>query len=547
MLKVVCLILFLMGPFANAQICLSGKCKMKKAKHGKYDESMSDEQIAETRPLAIWDASSSDTFNLVLKIQEIQKLLVPTSQPNQDSEQAKLIAGYAKLLIIADDQTFDDFKYWEVESDEPGGKKFRDVFNGSMVAKNAAFAFALRVIKNPLTGVELILANPDSSSHMVILNGYRDRALNILKGLNRKGSRYKPAPNNMNDFGLYRCQEITQYVSAYELLRVTSTFRTVDSDDLFEAKLALQGAVRNVYRKTGSLLKNHSNNHTLMYAGAMGLAAVVLHDAGHGKRKKNYHSLSWAEDAHKYLNATLFGPELVGWTDRMSDKDTMVGYAEGPHYFLYGFQSLAPFLIAYKNFVPKNHVENIAGITVSNYDHSQAFHRLYQWYNEILMPTGIHPPYDNTIVNDMYPYFFKILNGGKHYFYPVTGNEGINEKSPGTGMVAEFAYLPETIASTNKVQVRTYDNIITNNKSGNMILSSPFGDSLEDDSKRVSFQLFSENGVALNGGGHEHADVNSFIISSGKYSLILDPGMIGYKHSDWFNKAEDHNVFSTLV
>jgi len=297
MLKLVFPILLLIGSVSNAQICITGKCKMEKAKHGKYDESISDEHSDKNRPLAIWDASSSDSFNLVLEIQALQQELIYPSAPS-GSDQARVQTIYNRLLRSADNDDFDDFEYWKVGSDEAGGKKYKDVFNGAIVAKHAAFAFALRVIKNPLTDLELILANPDSSSHMVVLNGYRDRALKILKGLNRSGARYKPAPSNMNDFGLFRCQEIVQYVSTYELLRVTSTFRTVDSDDLFEAKLALQGAVRNVYRKTGSLLKKHSNNHTLMYAGAMGLAAVVLHDAGHGKRKKNYHSLSWAEDAH---------------------------------------------------------------------------------------------------------------------------------------------------------------------------------------------------------------------------------------------------------
>ncbi len=493
-------------------------------------------------PKVVWDASADNFTTLQNEINDLADFLV---NPANDLKDRRLLY-FNEIFTKANNTAFNDFDYWnkDLKKGEPGHKKTKEFFEAAAVAKYAAFVYLVGVIKvpNPSNPSQFVLKKFDDPSlptgtGILKLNEFRDRALNILEHLKKSGAQdFKPAAVIQKYFGHYRYKELIGFLSAFELLRMATTIsnRDLTIGELELSKLALQGTVQNLYHNTGALIEGASNNHTLIYAGALGLAAIVLHDCGSGKFKKSWHPNKWAEKAHWHTEHTLFANED---RQRMTEENAMAGYAEGPHYFIYAFESLVPFLIAYRNSVPENHTEEVdAGVwrgklTVQNHDTKEKFHNLYQWFNQIQTPANIYMPYDASFINRNYPYFMQIVNHGKHFHQPIT-SFGIRT-----------LYHPDVIASKNPM-IKKEDKLkqfFVNNASGNIVLQSPFS---MPDSNRIQIQLLAETGVAVNVGRHEHADANSVTVSAGNDMLIFDPGSSSYNDRKWFNAGDDHNIFT---
>ncbi len=483
--------------FASAQNRASWD-NQKAAKHGVY---IKQSEIANNKrtltspgpiPLTIWDASKSG-FDLSVEIEKLQNALVGEVNPTDDD--INKANDYKILLDLADNNSFDNFDYWKVKNKSDGGKRDKHVSSGASIGLSAAFVYLVGVIRDSTNPDSLVLADTTILSHKLIYHGYRYRALNILIKLKKdRRIKFKPSPNlRFKQNVQYRSREIIAYTTTYDLLRLAYELeeRTVDLGDLSLAKMALQGTVANFYEACGSGVKLYSNNHLLVYSGALGLASNVLNDVGHSKRRKKYHSAKWAEKANWWIENTLFENGKKG---RMSEKDFMAGYAEGPHYFLYAMEGLAPFFLSYRNMFNEDFEQEVKpkwrkeGHTITNYDYTDKIHRLYNWYNYILMPKGVHPPYDASQITNGYPFGFKVLNGGKHFYY-ANGTFG------GSHCYSGFSVLhyPEKIASFNKVQNRTYSNNIVIPGSGDLVLQTPFS---EKESDRIYLHVLNETGNA---------------------------------------------------
>jgi len=91
------------------------------------------------------------------------------------------------------------------------------------------------------------------------------------------------------------------------------------------------------------------NNHSIMTASALGLAAVVLND---------HESIDPDRQPQNWINAGMWNLDNTLWMQggsypRVSEPDTLAGYAEGPAYFNYSFQNAFPFIRAMGNFLPE--------------------------------------------------------------------------------------------------------------------------------------------------------------------------------------------------
>ncbi len=522
----------------------------KAAKHGVYikQSGIADNKHTLTNtgpiPLTVWDATKPG-FDLVEEIEVLQELLL--SDPiNSSIEVRTKIEDYEKLLGLADNDSFDNFDYFTFWNEnswyEDGGRFDKHVSSGASIGLSAAFVYLIGVIQDPTNPDSLVLADTTIPSHKLFYHGYRYRALNILIKLKKEGKiKFKGSPNlRFKQYVQYRSREIIAYTTTYDLLRLAYEHddRTLDLGDLSLAKMALQGTVANFYEAGGSGVKLYSNNHLLVYSAALGLASNVLNDVGHSKRRKKYHSAKWAEKANWWIENTLFENGDKG---RMSEEDFMAGYAEGPHYFVYAMEALAPFFLSYKNMFNADFEQKVKpkwrkkSHTITNYDYTDKIHRLYEWYNYIAMPNGVHPPYDASHISVEYPYGFTFLNSGKNFCY-----NGSFSGSHTYGIYGVLHY-PEKITSFNKIQLRTYSNNVVIPGSGDLVLQTPF---TVKDSDRIYLHVLNETGVAVNGGAHEHADPNSIIVGAGNEMLLVDPGYYKYEKRGKVNKSKHHNIIS---
>jgi|GEM_PF-2699248 hypothetical protein len=280
------------------------------------------------KPKVVWDASKSG-FDLQKKIDDLANYLIDDKNQSKN----RWLRYYNEIFQKADKTEFNDFDYWNnsLDNEDPGHHRFSGYFEAAATAKYAAFVYIVGVIRvtNPANEEVLMKYNDPSLVAMGIdgiaeLNKYRDRAINILEHLKKSGKQdFRPAPTMMITYGHYRYKETIGFLSAFELLRLSTLTNNRDLQywQLKNAKLALQGTVRNLYQKTGVFIEGASNNHTLQYAGAMGLAAIVLHDCGSGRWKKTWHPSKWAGKANWHIENTLFENND---RQRMTEEDEIV-------------------------------------------------------------------------------------------------------------------------------------------------------------------------------------------------------------------------------
>ncbi|MEM8908277.1 MAG: hypothetical protein AAGD05_10570, partial [Bacteroidota bacterium] len=202
----------------------------------------------------------------------------------------------------------------------------------------------------------------------------------------------------------FRSKELIHYLIAYDLLKGTGLVHP----DLAEAQDALQTFAGNLHQRmvddyinpiTG--LKNlrfffyNPNNHGVMSAAAIGLAAIVLGDLD--SEQPNYQPQNWINTAMWNLDYVLWRAD--GLIPRVSEPDLLAGYAEGPSYFWYGFQNAFAFFRALWNYLPDGtypYTFDGDSRSIPHPWYDQRYHRLYEWMNRIRMPNGMSPTIHDT-------------------------------------------------------------------------------------------------------------------------------------------------------
>ena len=295
---------------------------------------------------------------------------------------------------------------------------------------------------------------------------------------------------------------------------------------------------RNVYRTSkGPVFGVIDNmygwkkNHGLMAAGALAMAAVVLNDAAVKWWWPGFKPSNWAELAHYGIDDNLFRGAhwFPSFSTPMADRSSVTGYAEGPSYFKYCFDNLLPAFRALSNFIPDKQHEH-------NYFYKQEIKNLFEWYNEITMPDGMSPSYDNSAVD-----------GGTAIF-GVMNNYSFNRKdftfSNSPSLRQDF--LLANLNNNHAFQEFTPSLSILPD-AGNAIIRMK-GDK---ESKHYFHMLF-EHGVSIAqsasvfDGTHDDDDMGSFIISVDNDYLVMDPPYFSSPQKDKTNKYDDHNIIKII-
>ena len=443
---------------------------------------------------------------------------------------------------------------------------------GAQKAKASAFVFLVGLKPETFTDT---VAHTSIDSALTITDhgerwGYMDRAFNFLM-LSHNSSLYDLVNMNNNidfwipfgigssvadwfaafsrDYLQYRAKDLMMMVQALDMLKwchnVDAGLYT-DWDKVGEVQKNLKkfwvAPMHRLAQMNGSGLYSAHNNLTLIQAASIGAAAVELNDQGDDWMSLSHWPKRWANSAIYNIDNTMWYSGFEN--NQMSTPNDLSGFAEGPHYFRYSFESLMPFFIAknnYNNFPhPQAYYSFLLDVTpkfVPNFYGDPHYDHLYQWYFNITQPDDAAPAYDDTYHQS---YFNGVLaltsfETNKYHFVKDKNHLGLDGV---TGLRLDEDYLtmlhtPSTVIPPDKVEML----------SGNYIVRGA-----DYEGNQHYFHLLAEQGTPTNG-SHEHDEPGSFIIgvkdkNDSATLLAIDPPYFGDDSKNDVSNYNQHNVIT---
>ncbi|WP_139922881.1 heparinase II/III family protein [Hymenobacter sp. DG01] len=394
-------------------------------------------------------------------------------------------------------------------------------------AKNAAFV--LLMDRKPTGSTLTALPAPERAL-------YQQQAIEALESLNPAVEPFASFSGTTYTEWQWRSKELIDYLIAYDLLRGAG----VAEPALLKSRTNLQQFAGNLYRESNRaflgvyFFRQIKNNHTLMTAAALGMAAVVLNDAT--STDANLQPANW-------FNSGLYHIDNVLWADaqRQSDPAAVAGYAEGPYYFKYAFLNCLPFFRALGNFAPDTGFTctyNGTTRSIRNPFYDPRYDQLYDWITAILMPDGRFPALEDSYVDMGMPEL--ALTGKSRYVVPLhlqhlSGGQlnSLNAQLRDATVDMRAAYLAAQITPAPRIRpTLTYLP-----QSGNLVLQAG------PDSVATYLHLYGKGGaVQANSGGHNQADATSFILHAQGQLLALDAGYLSYNRRAEVGQASNHNM-----
>jgi len=394
-------------------------------------------------------------------------------------------------------------------------------------AKNAAFVVLLN---QPPAGTSAAAMPTEAHEALVA------RTRGLLESLNSDVEPFATWSGATYDNWQWRSKELLDYLIAYDLLRGAG--ETAASLAASQAKL--QAFAGNLYRQSTtpflgvSFYSAVKNNHTLMTAAALGMAAVVLNDAS--SPDANQQPSRWA-------GAGLYTIDNVLWRDaqRQSDSTQVAGYAEGPYYGKYALLNCLPYFRAMGNFLPDGRLPYTFGSStrsIRNPFFDPKYDLLYEWLTAIRLPDGRLPALEDSYVDMGMPEL--ALTGKPQYIKPM-----YYSKISGTGMASELAQLRDAtvdmraawLAAAVAPTAPAHPALTVLPGSGNLIFRSGA------DSAATYLHVYGRGGLAQsNSGGHNQGDASSFILHAQGQLLALDPGYLSYARRAEVGAATNHNL-----
>ncbi|GAB2781113.1 hypothetical protein HNQ93_001268 [Hymenobacter luteus] len=438
------------------------------------------------------------------------------------------VPGGREFLAAPQNQTLYASLYTSIFAGPANGNATADERRGrATFAKNTAFV--LLMDRKPIGASLIPLPGPERAL-------YQQQAVGALESLNPAVEAFASFSGTTYTEWQWRSKELIDYLIAYDLLRGAG----VTEAELQVGKTKLQQFAGNLYRESNRpflgvyFFRQVKNNHTLMTAAALGMAAVVLNDAT--SPDVNQQPINW-------INTGLFHLDNVLWEDaqRQSDPTAVAGYAEGPYYFKYAFLNCLPFFRALGNFAPDisfSCTYNGTTRRIRNPYFDPRYDQLYEWITAILMPDGRFPALEDSYVDMAMPEL--ALTGKSRYAVPLhlrrlSGGQlnSLNAQLRDATVDMRAAYLAAQVTPTP----RSRPTLTHLPHSGNLILQAG------PDSVATYLHLYGKSGaVQTNSGGHNQADATSFILHAQGQLLALDAGYLSYSRRAEVGQAANHNM-----
>ncbi|WBA43834.1 heparinase II/III domain-containing protein [Hymenobacter canadensis] len=404
-----------------------------------------------------------------------------------------------------------------------GGRRARATF-----AKNTAFVLLLN--RRPDGAALVPLTEAEQAA---LLSG----AQSALETLNFAVEPFASFAGASYTEWQWRSKELIDYLIAYDLLRGAA----VPEAALATAKARLQTFAGNLYQQSNqpffgvSFYATIKNNHTLMTAAALGMAAVVLNDAT---------SLNTQQQPQNWINAGIYHLDNVLWQDaqRQSDPAVVAGYAEGPYYFKYAFLNCLPFFRAMGHFLPAGTLPYTVGSRtrdIPNPYYDPRYSRLYDWITAILLPDGRLPALEDSYVDMGMPEL--ALTGQRRYVRPLAlrnlAPQQLNTLSSQLRDITVDMRAAYLAANLQPLAAPADSGLTVLPASGNLVFRSG------PDTLATYLHLYGKNGAAqTNSGGHSQADAGSFLLHAHGQLLALDAGYLSYSRRAEVGNATNHNL-----
>ncbi|WP_151088923.1 heparinase II/III domain-containing protein [Hymenobacter baengnokdamensis] len=334
----------------------------------------------------------------------------------------------------------------------------------------------------------------------------------------------------------WRSKELIDYLIAYDLLRGAG----IAAQTLSASQAQLQAFAGNLYKQSTTPLGPYSfygqvkNNHTLMTAAALGMAAIVLNQASSSDPTQQ--PVNWA-------GAGLYNIDNVLWRDaqRQSDSTQVAGYAEGPYYCKYALLNCLPLFRAMGHFLPDGRQPYTFGTSthaIRNPYFDPKYALLYEWLTAIMLPDGRLPALEDSYVDMAMPEL--ALTGQARYVQPLALSKLTG--SPLNSLTAQLrditvdmraAYLAAALVPAPPA----HSTLTSLPASGNLLFRSG------NDSLASYLHLYGRGGLAqANSGGHSQGDASSFLLYAYGQELALDPGYLSYDRRAEVGQAGNHNL-----
>jgi hypothetical protein len=402
------------------------------------------------------------------------------------------------------------------------GRRMRAAF-----AKNAAFV----VMLNCQPTADIAMSLPADQRAALVT-----KTRTLLESLNPSVEAFANFSGGTYTEWQWRSKELIDYLIAYDLLRGAGE----SPETLATSQARLQEFAGNLYRQSItpflgiSFYSYVKNNHTLMTAAALGMAAVVLNEASSTDR--NRQPTAWA-------GAGLYHIDNILWRDaqRQSDSTQVAGYAEGPYYCKYAMLNCLPFFRAMGHFLPDGRQAYTFGTStrsIRNPYYDPKYTRLYDWLAAITLPDGRLPALEDSYVDMAMPEL--ALTGQARYVQPLalsrlTGTPmgSLTAQLRDVTVDMRAAYLAAALSPTPP----THPALTVLPASGNLIFRSG------SDSLASYLHLYGRGGLAqANSGGHSQGSAGSFLLHAYGQSLALDPGYLSYDRRAEVGQASNHNL-----
>jgi hypothetical protein len=351
--------------------------------------------------------------------------------------------------------------------------------------------------------------------------------------------------------------ELINYLQAYDMLKTAKYYKQGDGDRNAgdcSARNKIREYARNMHIQAEDVINSFAGwkrNHGIICASSIGLASIVLNDAGvETKWGRGLFGFLWGEGFHiprpnyspknwqRRADGTDGGYSWTSGEDGIEDNmfhgrhifpfrdvpqtspSGSAGYAEGPGYASYTFQALMPYMRAYANYIsPSN----------TKYLNDPRYKEIFTWYQNIAKQNEQTPTYDNS--------------NGQTNVLGVLGMEEWPGTSAPVGDVTDMrgdlllSMGGGSISGGKNYQGDTY----INGASGNAVIRT------KGEKGNYYFQMLFERGYSVDRVanpaeiGHEDDDFGTFLLGVDNEWLAIDPPYMSSPFQVYTRELSHHN------
>lgn len=360
------------------------------------------------------------------------------------------------------------------------------------------------------------------------------RVRDLLLALYPRSRLAVAAPLGGYDRDINTSEEIVNYATAFDLLVGAGYDLGADRPTIVEQ---LSSVVRELYlnftapETAGGAADLMQNNHRSKSGAAMALAAIVLEGEVPDDVSRAWfdYGVLQVDDILRFMLVTGDG-----------------AYGEGPYYYRYTTQNLAPLVYAWERHLGSSPWTTQSGEVIPAPGRSALYERTQRWMLDTTLPDGTMAPIDDA--NPGRSHYFGLvptwLPDARAAYWRWAGTPQAYETDGSIDLAADtIAAYDDTIAPRPPDWAPTQFYV----EGGNAIFRSAWADDAVVAIALGEHDAASEFGRDRTGAGrwpqsHEHPDPGSFMFNAFGERLALDPGYLTFTTHGLVNKPEHHNI-----